>query len=401
MGWEINRKNIGFYIKIKLIFYLTYNDLPSGIFSSQVIDVVKFFNSELNVKTKLISFISLRNYLNNRKKIKNQLPESIVLPMFPGVHRWRLNIFLLTLISLIKKPDVIIGRSVLATQLALILRNNNRTKKVIYDGRGAITEEWKEYQVVKNAELLERIFDLEKEAVLSSDFQIAVSRQIVNYWKREFNYEKINHVIIPCTLNKVYENVIISLDKIKQSRHLVGLNNEDIAFIYSGSVAGWQSFNLLYDFIKPLLLINKKIKLIFLAEKENNINKIEQEFKGKVFCFHVKPNEVPEYLLAADYGLLIRENTVTNQVASPVKFAEYLSCGLPVIISEQLGDYSDFVAKNDCGYIIKDNDQRLSNIKKVSLEDKEKCFNLAKNYFSKDADGNFESYKKLINFLSN
>ena len=219
MGWKINRKNIGIYIKIKLIFYLTYNDLPSGIFSSQVIDVVKFFNSELNVKTKLISFISLRNYLNNRKKIKNQLPESIVLPMFPGVHRWRLNIFLLTLISLIKKPDVIIGRSVLATQLALILRNNNRTKKVIYDGRGAITEEWKEYQVVKNAKLLERIFDLEKEAVLSSDFQIAVSKQLVNYWKREFNYEKINHVIIPCTLNKVYENVIISPDKIKQSRH--------------------------------------------------------------------------------------------------------------------------------------------------------------------------------------
>jgi len=398
LGWEINRKNIGIYIKFRLIFYLTYNDLPSGIFSSQVIDVVKFFNTELNVKTKLISFISIRNYLSNRKKIKNQLPESIVLPMFPGVHRWRRNVFLLTLISLIKKPDAIIGRSVLATQLAMILRNNNRTKKVIYDGRGAIKEEWKEYKVVKNAKLLERIFNLEKEAVLSSDFQIAVSKQLVNYWKREFNYEKINHVIIPCTLNKVYENVIISPDKIKQSRYLIGLNNEDIAFIYSGSVAGWQSFNLLYGFIKTLLLDNKNIKLIFLAAKDNNIHKLEQEFKGRVFCFHVKPNEVPEYLLAADYGLLIRENTVTNQVASPVKFAEYLYCGLPVIISEKIGDYSDFVEKNGCGYIIKDNVQYIIKIKKVSLEEKEKCFNLANIYYSKNAYINVESYKKLINF---
>jgi len=223
----------------------------------------------------------------------------------------------------------------------------------------------------------------------------------VNYWKREFNYEKINHVIIPCTLNKVFENVIISPDKIKQSRHLIGLNNEDIAFIYSGSVAGWQSFNLLYDFINPLLLINKKIKLIFLAAKENNIYKLEKEFKGRVLCFHVKPNEVPEYLLAGDYGLLIRENTVTNQVASPVKFAEYLACGLPVIISENLGDYSDFVEKNSCGYIIKDNHQGISNFKKVSLEDKEKCFNLANFYYNKNAVSNIESYKKLIIFSLN
>ena len=66
----------------------------------------------------------------------------------------------------------------------------------------------------------------------------------------------------------------------------------------------------------------------------------------------MQSNEVPKYLLAADYGLLIRENTVTNQVASPVKFAEYLACGLPVIISRNLGDYSEFVTKNNCGYLL-------------------------------------------------
>ena len=42
-------------------------------------------------------------------------------------------------------------------------------------------------------ELLSNIFNLEKESVLSSDFQIAVSKQLVNYWKQEFNYEKINN----------------------------------------------------------------------------------------------------------------------------------------------------------------------------------------------------------------
>ena len=374
-----------------MIFYLTYNDLPSGIFSSQVIDVVKFFNLELKTNMQLVSFISIRNFSKNKKNIKNQLPEAIVLPMFPGVHRWRRNAFLLTLISFIKKPDAIIGRSVLATKLALILKKNNRIKKVIYDGRGAITAEWKEYQVVANAELLASIFESEKEVVLTSDFRIAVSEKLLAYWKREFNYESNNHVVIPCTLNKIYEDVVISPDKIKKARGLMGLQLEDIVFIYSGSVAGWQSFNLLYDFIKPLLLTNKNIKLIFLADKDDNISKIENEFKGRVFCYHVKPIEVPGYLLAADFGLLIRENTITNQVASPVKFAEYLSCGLPVIISEKLGDYSDFVVKNNCGYLL--NKFQIEPINKSTIH-KTAIDNFTKNNF-------LNSYSELVTFINN
>lgn len=372
-----------------MIFYLTYNDLPSGIFSSQVIDVVKFLNSELNTKTKLISFISLRSFLKNRSKIKNEYAEAIVLPMFPGVHRWRLNIILLSIISFLYKPSAIIGRSVLATQLTLLLKKKNRIKNVIYDGRGAITAEWKEYQVITDELMLSEILNLEKEVVINSDYRIAVSEQLVNYWKKEFNYSDDKHVVIPCTLNSVFEDVIISDEQIEKSRSLLNLSKTDIAFVYSGSVSGWQSFNLLYDFMKPLLLANKNIKLFFLTQKDDNIRKIENEFRGRVFCFHVAPDEVPKYLLGADFGLLIRENTITNKVASPVKFAEYLACGLTVIISNELGDYSDFVLKHKCGYLF---DNFL-----LKTENKKTINNLAIDHFTKKVSS--LSYKKIINFI--
>jgi hypothetical protein len=35
----------------------------------------------------------------------------------------------------------------------------------------------------------------------------------------------------------------------------------------------------------------------------------------------------------------------TNKIASPVKFAEYLTCGLNIIISNNLGVYTDFTLK--------------------------------------------------------
>ncbi len=62
--------------------------------------------------------------------------------------------------------------------------------------------------------------------------------------------------------------------------------------------------------------------------------------------------EVASYLMAADVGLLLRENTLTNRVASPVKFTEYLRCGLPVILTPYIGDFSGFAARHGVGLAI-------------------------------------------------
>ncbi len=62
--------------------------------------------------------------------------------------------------------------------------------------------------------------------------------------------------------------------------------------------------------------------------------------------------EVASYLMAADVGLLLRENTLTNRVASPVKFTEYLRCGLPVILTPYIGDFSGFAARHGVGVAI-------------------------------------------------
>jgi glycosyltransferase involved in cell wall biosynthesis len=362
-----------------LIFYVTYNDLPSGIFSSQVIDTVKFLNAELNGNVKLISFISFRNFFTNRRKIIIEKSDALVLPMFPGFHRFRFNVFLLLIVTLIFRPNCIIGRSVLATHLGFLLRKIKMVKTVIYDGRGAIEAEWKEYKVVANYILLSTIRDLEKSAVLNSDFRISVSYALVDYWKVNFNYNKQEHVIIPCTLNKVFENVLINAQSIQISRDQIGVNKDDILFVYSGSVAGWQSFNLLYEFMKKILKVDLDIKLLFLSEEDSNITKLKKEFKEQIICRKVNANEVPEFLLAADYGLLIREESTTNLVASPVKFAEYLACGLQVIISDKLGDYSKFVIDKNCGYLF----SQFINPHKIEIYSKNKNSDLALGFFTK------------------
>ena len=63
-------------------------------------------------------------------------------------------------------------------------------------------------------------------------------------------------------------------------------------------------------------------------------------------------DQVAPFLMAADVGLLLRENTLTNRVASPVKFAEYQRCGLPVILTPGVGDFSEFVQTTGVGQTV-------------------------------------------------
>lgn len=331
-----------------MIWYLTYNDLPSGIYSSQVIDVVKFIRSEFKQDIRLVAFISLRGFSRNRKLLKDEYAGALVLPMMPGLSRWKWNCILLKLLFWWYRPSLIIGRSVLATLLAQMVH----PKKLIYDGRGAIAAEWKEYDVVEHTYLLENIEYWEKKAILQASYRIAVSEQLVSHWRKHYSYSENAHVIIPCTLNAAFTRLDFSKETIRAARIKMGFQESEIIYVYSGSVAGWQSFNLLNEFMAPVLQRGLHCKLLFLGTKSSELQSLSDRFPEQVFFRHVPPSEVPYLLIGADYGLLIREQSVTNEVASPVKFAEYLSCGLEVLLSDKLGDYSEFVRNRGCGYII-------------------------------------------------
>ena len=64
-------------------------------------------------------------------------------------------------------------------------------------------------------------------------------------------------------------------------------------------------------------------------------------------------NKVSEYLTAMDLGLLLRAPSVLNNFSQPVKFGEYLSAGIPVVLEEGTGDISLILNKHRIGCVIK------------------------------------------------
>ncbi|HTA62759.1 MAG TPA: hypothetical protein VK835_09900 [Bacteroidia bacterium] len=274
-------------------------------------------------------------------------------------------------------------------------------KKVVFDGRSAMTAEIEEYDVFPVDYLRKNVKQFESDVVQNVDFRMAVSEQLVSYWQQNLEYNQNNHVVIPCTLDRKHFNMetYVFDSKVHEIKKDMGIKEEDVIFVYSGSTAPWQSFTLLEEKFTPLLVANRNNKLLFLSKQnEDNLN-LKKKFPDQVFIKWVEHQDVLTNLQCCDYGILVREQSETNRVASPTKFAEYLYAGLKVLVSENLGDFSSFVVEHDCGYIVSENNFDKNTLKKVDLETKKKCFELANLYFKKEAGVNDSAYKILMSAI--
>ena len=378
------------------MIYLTYNDQPSGVYFSQVTDVCNFVNAKFNCKLRLVALISIRGFGANKKKIKEQCSDAIVLPMYPKNKNWRKNTLILSVLFIFIGKQNIWSRGLFATNIALELKKKNKTDKVAFDARGAYRAEFEEY-LNKIVTVRDDIAKLENNAINHSDYSLAISNSLVNYWKVNYKFSSEYYSVIACTLREQSNEEFPSKNELNNLRNNLGIKDNEIVFIYSGSSADWQSLNLVDDFMLDCFQNNPNSKLIILANIKIEELSIFNKHKEKIIHQWVKPNEVMKYLYASDYGILIREHSKTNEVASPTKFAEYLDAGLSVLISDKIGDFSTFVKKNNCGEIIFE-ENKAYKFEPISYAKKVSNNKLSHEHFSKD---NFiKEYKKIVDILS-
>lgn len=383
-----------------MILYLTYNDQPSGVYWSQVTDVVEHMNTLGAGKVRLVALVSGREFLKTRRAIKAHSPSAWVLPMVPTMKRWKKNTSILVWVCRLLRPTGIICRGPFATWMTLRMRERGLTKKVCFDGRGAYAAEWEEYRIIDDDALIAQFRPLENEAVNQSDFHIAVSQALVDHWRERYGYKGDAHVVIPCTLGKQIEQAPTS-DRTLHTSHLTPhtqhLPPRPVRLVYSGSTAGWQSFDLLKGFLIRVMDAQPDVHVLFLSKRDANNSALEAAYPGRVEVKWLDHAQVAQALATCDYGIMLRERTITNQVASPTKFAEYLSNGLKVITNEGLGDFSELVRKEDLGIVLRDGEP-LTLLTAVGGHERERLSRFAKERFTKRS---FEpQYRALLSVVS-
>jgi len=297
---------------------------------------------------------------------------------------------------------IIHARSLYPVIIGIIVKLFYPRLRVIYDNRGVFIEEEIFKSHWRRGGIKERIFKLIENKVLKkADHIVVVSKAFKKYLLEKYSSNKANlNNKISVISNKTLLNHNLDSQKLNLRMH-----NEKVTCIYAGSGVLWQNIPEIISFAEKCNLLvedfNLKIVTYHPPTFKIEINK-SKDLKEITKIIEVDSDNVLEHLLTANFGLLLRENNLINKVSSPLKFAEYLAAGLPVMVSEGVGDTEQIIQQYKVGVIIRDKNYKkaINNMMEL-LKDPEihdRCRNTAKKEFNiRDAIDTFRSvYFKLL-----
>jgi hypothetical protein len=137
-----------------------------------------------------------------------------------------------------------------------------------------------------------------------------------------------------------------------------GLLKEEDSFCYIGGTDKWQNVDSSV-FIFDKVLKEKPHSKFYIATFDiENVEKILLRYEGVTLNKNIfitsltNRNEIQNFLSTKEFGFLLRDDILVNNVSSPIKLAEYLSCDVNVITTKSLTSFYKQIQESDAGYIV-------------------------------------------------
>jgi glycosyltransferase involved in cell wall biosynthesis len=221
----------------------------------------------------------------------------------------------------------------------------------LMDMQGAMPEEVA--YLGKSAATVRRLEARERKALVAYDSVFCVSRKLVEHVVRKYGMAESKLQIVPCCVPKAL--VGEHFERRQEVRRGLGLENK-LVLVYSGGTAAWQRVPEMCALFANLSKWRDDVFWLILSWGDHDLFRHNLSEHGvderRYRLLSVQQTTVQERLVAADVGLLLREDHVLNRVSSPTKFAEYLAAGVPVITTPYVGDVSGAVVQQNIGTIV-------------------------------------------------
>jgi hypothetical protein len=190
------------------------------------------------------------------------------------------------------------------------------------------------------------------QTLTSADLVLCVSQALAVRVQERYNLCPERLHVMPCTADEQRFHPD-ALER-EHRRAELGLSREDFLLVYSGSLRkGWDVPERIFEFLRVQLEGCPELQVLLLSPDQPAAAELMRRLPAGHVQFRSCGHwEMQSWLCAGDAGLLLREAHPLNEVASPTKAAEMLLCGLPLIISPGVGDYSAWVAANGLGVVV-------------------------------------------------
>ncbi len=297
------------------------------------------------------------------------------------------------------RPHLIHSRSYPASLISYLIKKINGTS-YIFDMRGKMPEEGVYHKRWGISSFNYKMWKwIEKKIIIEANNVIVESELFKKYVEKQ--------ICSLTTISIIPPNVDTTLFKFdndlrEQMRNKYKLESKFVV-TYNGSIGGWHDPKLMVKCFSILLQL--KTNAHFLLISQSPTKEVLNIFKNNILndkftVISAEPNKVYQYLLMGDVGLLLIKKNAKKETAISVKFGEYLACGLPIIVNNEIKAAADLVNEHQCGIVVnmEDDINIIKNLKRLTDHYnvmRTNGFDLVNNYLSIDVCKNI-----LLNIYS-
>ena len=350
------------------ILFISYNGMLDPLGQSQVIPYLREL-ARLGVQFTLLSFERPFAFTNEGSKVRDELQErlrgeriewhSLRYHQKPSLPATAFDVWsgIRYARYLVKRNgiEMVHARSHIPATIALALKRRFGMR-MIFDIRGLMAEEYRDAAHWREGSVAYRITkSMERRALAAADGVVTLTERIwpiIKTWEGLRDRDVV-HEVIPCCAD--LGRFRFSQSDREERRRELGLRDE-IVIVYSGSIDGWYLTEEMADFCAFVAQQRADAHFLWLTRtKHDRIRRLMHErgiaTSGFTVC-GANPADVPSYLSAADAGLAFIKPCFSKLASSPTKTAEYLACGLPLIINAGIGDADVLVTQQNVGALV-------------------------------------------------
>lgn len=169
---------------------------------------------------------------------------------------------------------------------------------------------------------------------------VYVSDAMKEYYEANYRKTPKNNIVVPCLSE--FDAVATSNQRTPNS------------YVYIGGLSVWQCFDEILHIYKSVRTKDSVFHIITLDTEraKEKVNAIVGDMNNIEVYGITDRNKIPVTLSQFQYGFLIRRNDVVNLVSSPIKFLEYISCGVDVIMTDAVPSYAKIVRDYHIGTVV-------------------------------------------------
>jgi glycosyltransferase involved in cell wall biosynthesis len=153
-------------------------------------------------------------------------------------------------------------------------------------------------------------------------------------------------------------------------RRKLGVEDRTV-LTYVGSFGGWYLTDEMLNFFVTAHETDPSVFVLILTQRQQEaaVEKMRAAgfVDGDFLVTSASPDEIPQYLSAADTGVSFIKRCYSKQASSPTKNAEYLAAGRPIIANAGVGDVDELIKEAGAGVIVEhlDHENYLRAIEKL------------------------------------